>query len=154
MSKKAAKRKNLPIDSSDDENDEVVPATAPENVAQPAEPEDRLPSAQGSEHEEPPASTTRRSWRDVAVHLETTLAAVTYMFNMLMAAGRTTSTGVVTDAAALHVASTAPIASGRAVTGPAVTSVASGSASTPPAVCSASLCWLPQVRALSATEGD
>ncbi|XP_032819474.1 uncharacterized protein LOC116947623 [Petromyzon marinus] len=73
---------------------------------------------------------------------------------MLMAAGRTTSTGVATDATALHVASTTPIVSERAGTGPAVAAATLDSASTPPTVCSAPLCRLPQVHAFSATEGD
>ncbi|CAN0138011.1 unnamed protein product [Lampetra planeri] len=49
---------------------------------------------------------------------------------MLMAAGLDDVYGVATDATALHVASTTPIASERAGTGPAVAAVASGSAST------------------------
>ncbi|CAN0014166.1 unnamed protein product [Lampetra planeri] len=95
MSKRAAKKRNLPVDFSDDKNDgDIVLATAPDTADQLAGPENLLEPAQEGERGVIPVCPPKRSWRDVAAHLERTLSALTYLFNMLMTATQATTSAV------------------------------------------------------------
>ncbi|CAM9859577.1 unnamed protein product [Lampetra planeri] len=104
MSKKAAKKRNLPVDFSNDENNgDIVLATAPDTADQP---EDLLPPVQEGERGDSPVRPPTKDWRDIAAHLERTLSAVTYL---------TTATQATTLAVALTDAPTLPATSTKAI---------------------------------------
>ncbi|XP_075923853.1 uncharacterized protein LOC142924846 [Petromyzon marinus] len=161
MSKKAAKKRNLPVEFSDDENDgDIVPATAPNAADQLEGPEDLLPLAQKGERGASLVRMPTKGWRYVASHLEKMLSAVTYLFNILPTANQATTSAVaLMDTPTFPVTSMMAIVQNaadipRADAAPAISATAPDSTATSPAVRPSPMRWLPPVCAFSAAGGD